>query len=280
MHHSTGRRDRFPSPVHLSTGRRDWFPSPVHYSTGRRDRFPSPLHHGTGRSDLFPSLVHHCTGQRDWLPCPVYHSKGRRDRYAIELSCPSFWGNWASRDMFKHILTLPVGFYIESQSSWKCFKPNHYPPQLTDLIHRAPWGKISTEDRIQPLTQHVMGCPTCVADEDNLYFLFHCSSIKVAADCIHKTLGSYIDVHGISHSILRFLLEQVSGLEFVEGCQNFDSHSDGEPHEGGRGWGERPCTPPPPLYPRVFWSLVSVSCGATSLPRLASQTLNFEFGFD
>ena len=38
--------------------------------------------------------------------------------------------------------------------------------------------------------------------------------------------------------------------------------------------GERPCTPPP-LYPRDFWSPVSVSSGPTSLPRLASQTLNF-----
>ena len=48
--------------------------------------------------------------------------------------------------------------------------------------------------------------------------------------------------------------------------------------EGGEP-GERPCTPPP-LYPRDFWSPVSVSSGATFLPRLASQTLNFEFGFD
>ena len=28
-------------------------------------------------------------------------------------------------------------------------------------------------------------------------------------------------------------LEQVSGLESVEGCLNFDSDSDGEPHDGG-----------------------------------------------
>ena len=75
-------------------------------------------------------------------------------------------------------------------------------------------------------------------------------------------------------------LEQVSCLESVEGCLNFDSHSDGEPHDGEGGTGERPCTPPPPLYLRDFWSKVSVSSGATSLPRLASQSLNFEFGYD
>ena len=49
-----------------------------------------------------------------------------------------------------------------------------------------------------------MGCPICGADEDNLHFLFHCSLIKVAVDCIDKALGSYIDALGISHSILQF----------------------------------------------------------------------------
>ena len=49
-----------------------------------------------------------------------------------------------------------------------------------------------------------MGCPICGADEDNWHFLFLCSLIKVAAHCIDKALGSYIDVHGISHSILQF----------------------------------------------------------------------------
>ena len=122
----------------------------------------------------------------------------------IELSCPGFWETWGSRDMVKHILTLPVGFCKESEFPWKYFKPNQYPPQLRDCIHRALWGKLSTEDRIQPLTQHVMGCPICGADEDNLHFLFHCSLIKVAADCIPKALGSYIDVYGISHPILQF----------------------------------------------------------------------------
>ena len=106
--------------------------------------------------------------------------------------------------MVKHILTLLVGFFKESQFPSKYFKPNQYPPQLRDLIHRALWGKLSTEDRIQPLTGHVVGCPMCGADEDNLHFLFHCSLIKVAADYIDKALGSYIDVHGISHSILQF----------------------------------------------------------------------------
>ena len=43
--------------------------------------------------------------------------------------------------------------------------------------------------------------------------------------------------------------------------------------------GERACTPPP-LYPRDFWSPVSVSSGTTTLPCLASQTLNFDFGYD
>ena len=38
-----------------------------------------------------------------------------------------------------------------------------------------------------------------------MHFLFHCSLIKVAAYCIDKALGSYIDVHGISHSILQFV---------------------------------------------------------------------------
>ena len=51
---------------------------------------------------------------------------------------------------------------------------------------------------------HVVGCPICGADEDNLHFLFQCFLIKVAADCIDKALGSCIDVHGISHSILQF----------------------------------------------------------------------------
>ena len=49
-----------------------------------------------------------------------------------------------------------------------------------------------------------MGSPTCGAEEENLHFLFHCSLIKVAADCIDKAMGSYTDVHGISHSILQF----------------------------------------------------------------------------
>ena len=75
------------------------------------------------------------------------------------------------------------------------------------------------------------------------------------------------------------ILEQVEGLESVEDCLNYDSDSNGGYREGGVP-GERPCTPPPPLYPRDFWSPVSVSSGATSLPRLASQTLNFEFGYD
>ena len=69
---------------------------------------------------------------------------------------------------------------------------------------RASWGKLSTEDRTQTLTGHIVGCPICGADEDNLHFLLHCSLIKVAADCINKALGCYIDVHGISHSILQF----------------------------------------------------------------------------
>ena len=106
--------------------------------------------------------------------------------------------------MVKHILTLPVAFCKESEFPWKYFKPNHYPPQLRDFIHCALWGKLSIEDRIQPLTGHIVGCPICGADEDNLHFLFHFSLIKVAADCIDKALGSYIDVHGISHSILQF----------------------------------------------------------------------------
>ena len=67
---------------------------------------------------------------------------------SIGLSCPSFWETWGSRDMVKHILTLPVGFCKESQFLWKYFKPNQSPPQLRDFIHRALWGKLSTEDRI------------------------------------------------------------------------------------------------------------------------------------
>ena len=64
------------------------------------------------------------------------------------------------------------------------------------------WGKLSTEDKIQPLTGHVVRSPICGADKDNLHFFFHCSPIKVA-DCIDKALD-YIDLHGISHSILQF----------------------------------------------------------------------------
>ena len=37
-----------------------------------------------------------------------------------------------------------------------------------------------------------------------MHSLFHCSLIKVAADYIDKALGRYIDVLGISHSILQF----------------------------------------------------------------------------
>ena len=122
---------------------------------------------------------------------------------AIELSGPSFWETWGSRVMVKHILTLPVGFCKESQFPWKYTKPNHYPPQLRDFIHRALWGKLSREDIIQPPTGHIVGCPICGADEDNLHFLFHCSLMKVAADCIDKALGSYIDVHGLSRSNLQ-----------------------------------------------------------------------------
>ena len=65
-------------------------------------------------------------------------------------------------------------------------------------------GKTYKEERIQPLMQHVKGCPICGADEDNLHFLFHCSLIEVAANCIDKASGSYINVNGISHSILQF----------------------------------------------------------------------------
>ena len=122
----------------------------------------------------------------------------------VELSCPSFSENWGSRDMVNHILTRPVGFCKESQFPWKYFKPHQYPPHLRDFIHRALWGKLSTENRIHPLTGHIVGCPICGADEDNLHFLFHCSLVKVAADCIDKTLGSYTDVHGISHALLQF----------------------------------------------------------------------------
>ena len=122
----------------------------------------------------------------------------------IELSCPNFWETWGSRDMVKHIITLPVGLCKDSQFPWKDFKPNQYPPRLRDFIHRVLWGKLSTEDRIQPLTGHIVGCPIYGADEDNFHFLFPCSLIKVAADCIDKALGSYIDVHGISHSFLQF----------------------------------------------------------------------------
>ena len=75
------------------------------------------------------------------------------------------------------------------------------------------------------------------------------------------------------------ILEQVEGLESVEDCLNYDWDSDGGGYGEGEVPGERPCTPPP-LYPRDFWSPVSVSSGATSLPRLASQTLNFEFGYE
>ena len=106
--------------------------------------------------------------------------------------------------MVRHILTLPLGFCKETQFPWKYFKPNQYPPQLGDFIHRALRGKLTTEDKIQTLTGHIVGCPICGAAEDNLHFLFHCSLIKVAADCIDKALGCYIDVHGISHSILQF----------------------------------------------------------------------------
>ena len=49
-------------------------------------------------------------------------------------------------------------------------------------------------------------------------------------------------------------LEQVSGLESMEGCLSFNSHSGGEPHDpgGGVGPGKRPCTPHPPAVPSQF----------------------------
>ena len=91
-------------------------------------------------------------------------------------------------------------------------------------------------------------------------------------DCEDKSAQLQDMMEGLS------FVEQAPCLDTVEGCLNFASNSDGEPHDG-EGMGERPCTPPP-LYPRDFWSPVSVSPGATSLPRLASLSLNFEFGFD
>ena len=75
------------------------------------------------------------------------------------------------------------------------------------------------------------------------------------------------------------VLEQVGGLGSVEDCLNYDSDSDGGECLEGEVPGERACTLPP-LYPRDFWSPVSVSSGTTTLPCLASQTLNFDFGYD
>ena len=65
MHRSTGQSDRVPlpsSPRHrteglcspplcLGTGRRDRFPNPVHHSSGRRERVPTPQHINSQRVD-------------------------------------------------------------------------------------------------------------------------------------------------------------------------------------------------------------------------------------
>ena len=64
-HQSIGRRDRFPTPLHISTG----FPSPMHHNIGR-DWFPNPTHHSTGWRDWFPTCVHHSTRRRDHIPHP------------------------------------------------------------------------------------------------------------------------------------------------------------------------------------------------------------------
>ena len=63
------------------------------------------------------------------------------------------------------------------------------------------------------------------------------------------------------------ILEQVEGLESVEVRLNYDSDSDrgGGGYRDGEVPGERPCTPPP-LYPRDFWSPVSVSSAPRGCP--------------
>ena len=50
-----------PTPVHHTTGRRERFPSFVHHSI-RKTGFPSPEDHGTGRRDTFAGPKHISTG--------------------------------------------------------------------------------------------------------------------------------------------------------------------------------------------------------------------------
>ena len=124
MRLSTGRRERFPTPVLHSTGWKDRFPSPELISIGRSDRVPSPVHHGTGRRDyvILPCAPWHWAEGQVPHPCapqhraqehvlqplcttaqgggtgfstPVRHSTGRRERFpTLEHICSGRGDEW------------------------------------------------------------------------------------------------------------------------------------------------------------------------------------------